>query len=273
MADGPARILVVTGGHRFDRAALGALWDDIGVAWDEARQPDARARLTPEGAAGHDVIVFHDIPGIRFHRDAPPDLLPPSDDLRAGFARLVASGKPMLFLHHAIAGWPCWDGYARVIGARFFYEPGHYDSVSYPASGYRAGVQYAARPIGTHPVTEGLDDGFSLTDELYLFQLLEADIVPLMRAEHDFSDNFQCAAAALRGQGRPAVAPPRPCDLIAWARAAGPSPVVVIQPGDGPETFANAGFRRLVGNALRWLAAPDAARWAARRHERKRHDA
>ena len=61
--------------------------------------------------------------------------------------------------------------------------------------------------------------------------------------------------------GTPSPGPPwqhpAPSDLIAWAKSAGGSPVVYIQPGDGPDTFGRSAYRRLVGNALAWVSSAD----------------
>jgi hypothetical protein len=259
------RVLVVTGGHAFDRDAFGAMWNSLpDVDWAEAKHPGAQAILTPGASAEFDAIAFHDIPGIRFHKGAAPEMQAPSAALRAGFAGMIAAGKPMLFLHHAMAGWPAWDAYAQVIGARFLYQPGSYDGLPLPCSGYLPQARYTAMPALPHPVTKGLEDGLALVDELYHFQLLEPDILPLLVADHDFSGNsFFSAASALRG--RPAAhAGAAGCPIVAWARRAGRAPVIVVQPGDNAATFANPGYRRLISNALHWLVSTDAAAWAQR---------
>lgn len=250
------RLLVVTGGHSYDEAAFSDFWNSMpGIDWVAAKQPLAQELLSPEGAAAFDAVAFYDIPGIRFRKGAPPEIRPPSPAFRARFERLIASGKPMLFLHHAIAGWPAWDRYAEVIGARFFYQPGCYKGAAHHASGYLEDVHYTARPHMNHPVTEGLESGVELEDELYLFQILEADITPLLIADYDFSGNpFLCADAQLRGESTPATSADA-CTLAAWARQVGPAPIVVIQPGHGALTFANPGYRRLISNALRWLVS------------------
>lgn len=269
MADAP-RVLVVTGGHPFDAGAFAAMWAALPCRAEAVKQPGAVAYLTPEAAAKYDVIVFHDLPGLRFRPDAPPEAQDPPAALRAGLAGLLAAGKPMLFLHHALAGWPAWDDYAAVMGARFHYAPGAYRGRALPVSGYIGPVEYVAQPVAQHPVTAGLEKGLALYDELYLFQLLEPDILPLMTADYDFSDDrFHSAASALRGapDDRTGWAHPTGCPLIAWARAAGRAPVVVIQPGDRAATLADTGYRRLVGNALTWLTSPEAAAWAARQNE------
>jgi trehalose utilization protein len=56
--------------------------------------------------------------------------------------------------------------------------------------------------------------------------------------------------------------PPAGSDVIAWAKAAGNSPLVYLQPGDGEQTYADAHYRRLLGNALRWVASEAGRDWA-----------
>ena len=55
---------------------------------------------------------------------------------------------------------------------------------------------------------------------------------------------------------------PPASDLIAWATVAERSPVVYIQPGDSAATFASDGYRRLIANALDWVASEAASGWA-----------
>ena len=51
-------------------------------------------------------------------------------------------------------------------------------------------------------------------------------------------------------------------NLIVWANAAAASPVVVSDVGDGPPAFENPAYRRLIGNALHWVASEPARDWA-----------
>jgi hypothetical protein len=44
-------------------------------------------------------------------------------------------------------------------------------------------------------------------------------------------------------------------NLIAWSKRALASPLVYLQPGDGPSVFQNLHYRRLLENAVRWVAA------------------
>ena len=41
---------------------------------------------------------------------------------------------------------------------------------------------------------------------------------------------------------------------MAWTKTVGASPIAYIQFGDGPVTYADPNFRRIVSNAIRWAA-------------------
>ena len=58
------------------------------------------------------------MPGIRFGEGA-PQFVPPTATFVENFTALLNEGKGMVFLHHAIAGWPAWEGYANTLGGRF----------------------------------------------------------------------------------------------------------------------------------------------------------
>lgn len=263
--DAKVKLLVVTKGHPYDREAFSGLLDSHkGIHWTHVEQPAAAQLIAAGAGANYDAILFYDVPGIQFRTPNPPDLIPPDAAFKAGFRALLTSGKPLLFLHHAIAGWPLWDEYAQAIGARFFYQPGSYKGRDHPDSGYLFPVTYRAEPVCDHPVTKGLEDGFDLTDELYLFEILE-DVLPLVRARFDFDPaQFHSAKNALEARmwTSDGWQPPTGTDLIAWAKASGNAPTVTLQCGNDGQTFSNPAFRQLLRNALDWLLSPEARAWA-----------
>lgn len=265
--DAPANLLVATKGHPFDKPAFFEMFDRMkGLTWTHVEQPAAAELFTPQAAAPFSALVLYDVPGIQFRTPEPPALVEPPDRLKQGMEALLEAGKPFVFLHHAIAGWPLWDRYAEVVGGRFFYQPGRYKGRSYPDSGYAFPVRHRIDVVTDHPVTAGLGDGFEIEDELYLFPLLEDDVVPLLRSRHRFvQEEFHSAANALRGhmwtRNGWAGHPPG-TDLVAWARRVGNSPIVYIQPGNDAATYAHPAFRRLLRNAIDWVSGPEAAAWA-----------
>ena len=266
------RVLLVTKGHPFQREPFFEVFDvDTGIEWTHVEQPAARALFHPDRAGDFDVFVMYDMPGITFTRDDPPVRFdePPADYV-AGFEALLDAGKGMVFLHHAVAGWPVWARYAEIVGGRFHYQPARFRGVDYPDSGYRFDVTHRVDVVAPeHPICAGLGDGFEITDELYLFPVLTDDVVPLMRTRFDVGEarNFYSADHAIRGKrnDNEGWSHPPGSDLVAWVKHAGRSPIAYLQFGDGPGTYADPNYRRALGNAIRWAASEDAHTWARAR--------
>ncbi|MCH7788946.1 MAG: ThuA domain-containing protein [Acidobacteria bacterium] len=256
------RILVVTKGHPFEREPFLAMFDAVAPdRWVHVEHPEAQQLFVePRQLAEFDAIVFYDMPGIEFTGAEPPvRLLEPSDDYIEGFSTMLADsdGPGLVFLHHAVAGWPAWDRYPEIVGARFHYQPSKFDGRNYPDSGYRHDVTHTVDVIDRdHPVCAGLPAHFEITDEVYCFPVLEDRVHPLMRSRHRFeSDGFYSSAAATRGRMYDSQdwTHPTGSDLSAWTQQVEATRVVTIQFGDGPQTYSHPVFRRLLTNAVAWV--------------------
>jgi uncharacterized protein len=255
----PIQCLVAVRGHPFDRSAFDALFQAMkGISATMVDQPAAARLMSPDGMRGFDALILYDMPGLDFTAgDGPPSMLEPDDELRAGFRALLEQGKGVVALHHALAGWPLWEDYGEWLGGRFLYQPARVRGMERLDSGYRHDVAYRARCVADHPVTATLPAAFDVTDELYLAEIFEDDITPLLRSSARFTrDHFWSADLAVRGQmhcNNGWVHPPG-SDIIGWAKQAINSRLVYLQPGDGPSAYDNPHIRQLIGNAIRWVA-------------------
>lgn len=236
-----------------------------GWLWAHAHQPSAQRWLGPSSAGEWDAVLCHDLPGLRLKRGEAPAAVGPDDAVRADLVELLRRGQGLVFMHHALAGWPAWDGWARALGGRFLYAPGSLRGTRWPSSGTRI-TRYTARIVGPdHPVCEGVDD-FELTDELYCCPVFADEVVPLMRTDADLDRRLFISTYEHVLHGAEAApdcsAHPPASDLIGWAKVAERSPVIYLQPGDSGATFGLVPYRRLVANALEWVASPAAHEWA-----------
>ncbi len=265
----PLQVLAAVKGHPFARDAFFAQFDAMqGVSVTAVEHPAAEHFFDPAALGPYQVLLLYDMPGIEFAPGG-PIFHAPSERLKQAWGRLLTSGKGIVALHHAIAGWPAWgDAYADILGGRFLYLPGTVRGQQMPDSGYRHEVSYEAmRESSDHPVLEGIPDRFAVRDELYLAPVFDAEVTPLLSADHVFTaDRFYSAARAVRDgemHSNRGWTHPAGSRLIAWAKAAGRCPLVYLQCGDGPEAYANPHLRRILENALRWVAGAPARAWAA----------
>lgn len=252
-------VLLVTRGHPFDREALFTTFDALpGVGWTHVEHPAAEALFEPEEAVRFDAFVLYDMPGIRFHPDRVPDFPAPDARLKRRLEALVEQGFGFVFLHHAIAGWPAWPEYGELIGGRFLYLPAELRGSARQDSGYRHGVTHTVHVLRDHPVTAGVPAEFSITDELYLYEVFEDSVEPLLASDYTFTrDHFFSAAKVVRERrmyDNTGWEHPPGSNLVGWTRTIGATRVVYLQCGDDPVAYANPHFRTLLGNAIRWAA-------------------
>ena len=255
----PLNVLVAAKGHPYLRDPFMAAFDEMpGIACTLVEQPAAARLMNPDGMRGFDALVLYDMPGLDFAAEPKPRYVEPDDAFKAGFEALLREGKGIVALHHALAGWPAWPQYGEWLGGRFLYRPGEVRGRPRSDSGYRNAVSYEAVTVGGHPVLDGVPERFPLTDELYLAEVFEDEVTPLLRADHAFgAEGFYSAAEAIEGRMdfNAGWTHPTGSNLIGWTKRAINSPLVYLQPGDGPSVYADPNWRRLVENAIRRVVA------------------
>jgi hypothetical protein len=269
----PVPVLLVSKGHAFDHDAFLAMFAEMpGVTTTLVEQPAAQVLLQSEYVGRYGCVLFYDmsgIPGVGLTHDDANERGEPHPRYRAAIEALLARGTGIVMLNHATVSWPAWDLWRAISGTSFMLRSGVLNGVEVPGSGYRGAhgplpnATIRVKPAGRHPVLEGLDDGFEITDELYLkTAAFERNVVPLLRGEYDFVEaNFSPPPLAPPAE-RSAWHHPPGSNLVAWANAARSSPVVASDLGDGPAAFGNPGFRRFLHNAIVWVASSGARDWA-----------
>ena len=164
----PPNILLVTKGHPFQRDPFFQMWDALQaeglLTWTHVEQPAAQLFFHPEISEPYDLIVDYSMPGV-FGVGGNPD---PPQEFKDNFMAMLELGKPMIMIHHNLCSWPGWEEYAEIVGGRFHYHPGSLRGVDYPDSGWLLAVEHNVSVVDPeHPVTQGIEDGFAIQDELY----------------------------------------------------------------------------------------------------------
>lgn len=260
-------VLVVTGGHPFEMEPFLDVFRGLaGIQWEHAQPPEARDLFRGEQAGKWDAIVCYDMQGIEFRKPEPPRFEQPPPDYAKGLVEMLETGQGVVFLHHAMSAWPAWPLWPRVVGGRWHYMPGELEGTQFPASGYTREVEHRISAVDpSHPICAGLEDGFSIVDEIYLNPVLTDIVHPILRTDYPMeSSAFYSGQLAITGHmySSEGWSHPPGAGLVGWVKTSGRSPVAYLQPGHGPAAYGNAGFRKLLSNAIGWVASDDAHEWA-----------
>ena len=207
------KILIVTGGHDFDRESFFQMFDSFSnLTYTELTHPEARVQLGTVDLDSFDAVVFYDMPKTI------------TDEEKISYHRLLNAGKGFLFLHHSICAYQDWPEYESIVGGKY-YETKKDDK--FGASSYQHDVDFKVHIMqSSHPVTKELKD-FVLHDEIYgnLEVLPESD--PLLSTDH-----------------------PKSNMLIGWTLKKSNSKIVYIQPGHDKNSFNNLNYRKLLKQAI-----------------------
>jgi len=213
-------VLVITGGHDFEREPFAAMFDSFdGMTWREAQHPSANDSYTPDAAEGYDVLVLYDL-----NQEITPEQ-------QAALLALLQRGKGLVVLHHALADYQAWEEWRQVVCGRFYLSPVEREGRTIAASTWRHDVEIPVRVVDPkHPVTHGLAD-FTIHDEVYGGYEVLPRAYPLLTTDH-----------------------PESSPTLAWASVWGGSRVVSIQLGHDHFAYDDPNYRRLVSQAIRWVA-------------------
>ena len=211
-------VLLITGGHGYDRDAFQAMWKALSdVSLHEVQYPAAEAYFKTDAAAKFDAFVFYDFAQTM------------SAEARADFLRLLERGKGLVFLHHSICGHYEWPEYERIVGGAWINTERTIDGRVYAPSQYAPNQQVAVH-LCPHPVTQGLQD-FEMVEETYKSLYIAPGLTPLLTTENPTSE-----------------------PLLGWAHQYEKSRIVYLQPGHGATAFNDSNYRRLVLQAIQWTS-------------------
>lgn len=214
------RILVITGGHDYNKASFAKMLTSLGneISFEIIELPAAYDMFQPENRDKYDVLVFYHMWQTI------------TDEQEKMLADCIRKGKPLVVLHHSICAFDNWDEYIHIVGGKYFHHVTTIHGIEYPASSYEDDRYILIKVIDTvHPVTKGLKD-FELFDETYKDYYLEPGIKPLLQTDDSTS-----------------------VPVIGWTAQYGKSRVVTIQPGHDTPTFQDNNYQRLLLQAILYV--------------------
>jgi type 1 glutamine amidotransferase len=209
------QVLVITGGHAFERAAFFEMFDSFpDMVYDEVVQPQANDIYASPDIDKYDVIVFYDMV---------QDI---TSEQKQALLDLLYVGKGMVFLHHALVSYQAWPEFERIIGGRYYLP----DDSSHKPSNYKHDVEIPVEIVdANHPVTQGQQD-FVIHDETYGNFVVSSGVTPLLKTAH-----------------------PESGDVIAWSHTYAKSRIVYLQLGHDHHAYENPDYRALLKKSVRWV--------------------
>ena len=214
------RVLVITGGHKFEKEQFFKLFqDNPQISYQAVEHPNAYAMFKPAAANQYDVMVTYD-----FNQKIP-------DDAKTDLLDRLKEGKGLVVLHHAIATYPDWPEYWKIIGARYYLQPTVVDGVEKKRSAYQHGRHFKIHVVDPeHPVTRGVKD-YEIHDETYKWFDVAKECHPLLTTDDRESN-----------------------PVIAWAKTYEKARVVYMQSGHDHFAYESPGFQQVLRQAIAWTA-------------------
>lgn len=207
------QLMIVTGGHEFDRPSFFAMFADMSnVGYEEIQQPLANEMIAADGGKGYDAIVFYDM----------YDSI--TDEQKKGYLSMISQEKPLLFLHHALVSYQDWPTFKNIVGGKY------HTSDTSKESNYHHDEQINVKVLDpAHPVTNGVHN-FEILDETYGDCEINSDVKPLLSTDHPLSMAY-----------------------LGWVNHFSGHNIVYLQGGHGPSAYADPNFRKILEQAIRWL--------------------
>jgi uncharacterized protein len=222
LAKSPVKILVITGGHHYDKPSFDEMLHSLGshITSQVVEFPTAFDYFLPENRGKYDVLVFYHMW---------QKITPEQEKI---VAACIREGKPLVVLHHSICAFDEWPEYWKIVGGKYFHKPTIVDGKEYAACSYIHDLHFGVDIVRKkHPVTKGVKD-FKIFDETYKGFYVAPGVVPLLTTTEPSSN-----------------------PVIGWVNHYGKARVVTLQSGHDTPTFQNASFRKLLKQAIEWSYA------------------
>ena len=209
------RILIVTGGHGFERELFFRMFDAMdGITYLELKHPEANIQLGQIDPKTFDAVVFYDMPKTI------------SETEKESYHKLLKLGKGLLFLHHSLASYQDWDEFKTIVGGKY-----HEEKDSPHSSTYQHDITF---PVlikdPANAITKGVAD-FEVLDEVYGNTEVLPDVKILLTTNH-----------------------PKSSQIIGWTHTVGKSRIVYIQPGHDNKSWTNPSYQQTVRQAITYVS-------------------
>jgi type 1 glutamine amidotransferase len=216
----PIRVLVVTGGHGYNKTTFIEMLSALGpeITFEIAELPKAYDMFLPENRDKYDVVMlYHMYQNI-------------TNEQKKSFSSCIAGGKPLVVLHHSICAYDDWEEYFRIAGGKYFHKATTFEGKDYSPSSYKHDLKFMVHVVNKkHPVTKGITD-FEIFDETYDDFYVAPGVTPLLTTNE-----------------------PSSTPVIGWVHQYGKARVATLQSGHDTPTFQLETYRKLLKQSIKWV--------------------
>jgi len=209
-------VLVLAGGHGYDKKTFPKAFEG---------QSDIDFKIQASGNPFEDISKWdYDVMVLyNFNRKI-------SEKSKANFLKLLQRGVGLVCMHHAVAAYPGWVEYEKVIGATYSLKKGLVrNGMKYARPVWKHDVDFNVRiEDKTHPITKGMSD-FKLNDESYKGWVYHPGSHVLLTTDQKLNNH-----------------------RLAWTRFYKKARVFFIQLGHGTHAFESKDFQQLTARGIRW---------------------
>lgn len=215
----PLNVLVITGTHNYNNDAFDTMLNSFqGMSCtikEMGKQPGSLFENV--GDFPYDAIVMYN-----YKQSLSPEH-------KGNFVEILNSGVGLTVMHHAIAGFPGWLEYEKIIGATYVLEEQTRGTKHYPRPTWKHGVDMKIMVEDPgHPITKGVAD-FSIHDETYKAWIFHEGNHLLLSTKNELSNT-----------------------QIAWTRSSKNTRTFFIQLGHDEHSFEDENYRRLLKQGIKW---------------------
>lgn len=209
------KILIVTGGHDFERKSFFEMFDSFAdIDYDTIVQPAGNIMVQNDGMTKYYAIVFYDM-----YQDI-------TESQKSAYIKLLSAGKGMVFLHHSLVSYQDWPEFQEIIGGKYLLN----FNGDQPKSTFMHDVDIDVEIVDqNHLITYGMKN-FRIHDEVYGSYIVNESVSPILKTTHPESSN-----------------------IIGWHHQYKKSRIVYLQSGHDHYAFENENFRNLLQNAIKWV--------------------
>jgi type 1 glutamine amidotransferase len=219
-ANEPINVLIVTGGHDFDKPNFYKMFDEMpDIRYDKAELPKEMDLLAPGLEKKYNQVLTYDMNNF-------PTV---STEQKERFAKLIETGMPLIVMHHSIGAYENWQPYRKLIGGHYLQKPTEIDGRSYPASNYKYDLDIAVQIADKeHPITKGIAN-FKILDEGYKDLYIREGVHVLLKTDH-----------------------PDATTEVAWTNRYGKGVVFTIALGHDKKAYENPNLRKILRQGIQW---------------------